>query len=540
MTRYVCTDATHIHDGTLHHVDLTAQVRLERDLVPRPVVHMAATEPVVASVMMLDTDDVDERRTAIRRILTGSADPARAPVLLVSERALRSRRPGLHEIDELRRSEPAVERMLALSTAPSARPGDAAEFVIVPDADADLPSALSPRPVATSTSQQVVSIPQGLFDLWELADRLAIASPDEAALFEAIRRAPVLDQTVVPLEPPAPWRVVVTCPVAEGDPPIHHDVVFTGMGTPEAGVVQGTRPDGRDAMLEHDAGHDLAPGPELGRAERRLAMLLVGAAVVAIVTLAFAWATGALGTAARETPGWLAAAAAIAVAAGAFGLITLLAPRDPAGNVNDTFTVGRFYASRLELLQIATAIAAGGFALALLLAVVPPVLATETPRPAAAISFSSEGGAVIATVDVVVTGVADDDVVTVDMREFPTAGAEGTTIGLVSATGDGEGTARISEQLAVSGDAGYLAVSIAVDGLPVGACTPSGADRAGCTVVALPASLSEGRRPVVVSALPTGATATSSSTTTVSPTVAPSPTAAPTTTVSPSPTASPS
>ena len=146
----------------------------------------------------------------------------------------------------------------------------------------------------------------------------------------------------------------------------------------------------------------------------------------------------------------------------------------------------------------------------------------------------------IATVDVVVTGVADDDVVTVDMREFPTADAEGTTIGLVSATGDGEGTARISEQLAVSADAAYLAVSVAVDGLPVGACEPSGSDRAGCTVVALPASLSEGRRPVVVSALPTGATATSSSTTHRGAHGGPSPTAAPTTTVSPSPTASPS
>ena len=536
MTRYLCTDATHVHDGTLHHVDLTAQVRLERDLIPRPTVHLAATEPVIAAVMMLDAFDLDERRTAIRRILTGSPDPARAPVLLVSERGLRTRRPGLHEVDELRRSEPAIERLLTMSGAPAARPGDAADFVILPEEGSDLPRELAPRPVTTSTEQQVVSIPQGLFDLWELADRLSIATPDEGALIEAIRRAPVLDTSLVPAGPPAPWRVVVTCPVAEGDPPVHHDVLFAGMGEPEAGVVQGVRPDGRDAILEHDAGHDLAAGRELGRAERRLSLLLLGAGILAIALLAFAWATGGLATAARETPGWLAFAGAVALAALAFGLVALFAPRTAEGNVNDTLAVGRFYASRIELLEIATAVAAGAFALALLLAVVPPVLATQAPRPAAAVSFVARGDAVIATVDVVVTGVADDDVVAVTMREFAAGSDEGTVIGLASATGDGEGTARIAQQLAVGTDAAFLAVDVAVDGIPVGPCDPTGADRPGCTVVSLPASLTDGRRPVVVSSLPAGATATatSSSTTTISPTVSPSPSVTTT-----SPTASP-
>jgi len=70
-------------------------------------------------------------------------------------------------------------------------------------------------------------------------------------------------------------------------------------------------------------------------------------------------------------------------------------------------------------------------------------------------------------------------------------------IGLASATGDGEGTSRISQQLAVGTDAAFLAVDVAVDGIPVGPCDPTGADRPGCTVVSLPASLTDGRRPVV-------------------------------------------
>ena len=111
MTRYLCTDATHRKDGTMHAVDVTAQVRLERELLPRPLGYLAWTERVVEDVIALDEGYLDARQAAVTRILTGTDAPVDAPVILAAERAVTGHGPGLYELDDVRAGEPAIDRL---------------------------------------------------------------------------------------------------------------------------------------------------------------------------------------------------------------------------------------------------------------------------------------------------------------------------------------------------------------------------------------------------------------------------------------------
>ena len=390
--------------------------------------------------------------------------------------------PGLHELDDLRQAEPAIERIIEDDAVPSA-PNDVVVIHDEPESAPPIPPAAT-APLVTRTPPRVDTVPQGVFDVDELTDRLASTDADPAALLETIGKTPraVASSTATP----EPWRVVVTCPQAEGDPPVHHDVVFVGTGSPEARFVQGTRPDRSDEILEHDAAA-LAPGIELARTERRLAALLIGELVVTAAIVALTWMSGGLAAAARETPFWLALAAGLVLAAVAFGGITLLSPRDPRGNVNDTYEVRRFYSSRLELLHLATAVSAGAFALALVVGYLPPVIAlAEVPRPAATVRFT--GAADVATVEVHVEGVGAGSEVAVQMDAFTTADAAGSTIGLVTTTGDAAGSVDTTQTVSIPAGADFLAVVVTPEGQTPSACTPLAADGPGCTVLALPSA----------------------------------------------------
>jgi hypothetical protein len=491
MTRYLCTDPSHLRDGTLRPVDVTAQVRLERELLPRPLVYLASTEAVVKAVARLGDRDDGDRRGAIRGILTGASEPLDVPVVLAAERAVLFHPAGLHELDDLRRAEPAIERLLEDAPVPAA-PED---VVILSEDGVDRPiPPAATAPIATRTPPRVDTVPQGVFDLGELSERLATTDADTAALLDAIRSTPRV--TAAATATGDPWRVVVTCPRPEGEPPVHHDVVFVGTGALEARFVQGTKPDRTDEVLERDAA-SLAPAGELAQTERRLAGLLVAEAVIALVIVAFAWISGGLAAAARETPVWLALAIGFLLASWAFGGLALLAPRDPAGNVNDTYQVRRFYSSRMQLLHLAMAVSAAGFALALLFGLVPPAVALSTvPRPAATVRFSDARD--VATVSVHIDGIGADSEVVVRMEEFTTSSSSGSTVGLVTATGDASGVVETVQDVAIAGNAGFLAVLVTPEGDATATCTPLAAVGPGCTVVALPTGVGGTIQPVVV------------------------------------------
>ena len=333
-----------------------------------------------------------------------------------------------------------------------------------------------------------------------LTEELAFAPHDRAAIEDAIRRTS--RASLAPPQTDPPWRVVVTCPRAEGNPSRTHDVVFAGLGLPEAGTVEGTPVDTWDAALEHGVATDLAPATEVGRAERRLGTLLIIEVVALGIALAATWMTGALGMAARETPGWLAFGLAVVLASIGFGLAVLWSPRNPAGNVNDVLVVGSFFASRLQLLQIGAAVVAGGFALGALLAVVPPILATEHALPAATVRFvTSADGQLEATVDATVTSVATDTQVEVRMTSFASSDAEGTPLGVATATSDASGVVEVGASFAVDPSDQFLAVLIAVGDETPGTCIPSVVEGPGCVVVSLPGTVTP-QAPTTVIELP--------------------------------------
>ena len=199
-----------------------------------------------------------------------------------------------------------------------------------------------------------------------------------------------------------------------------------------------------------------------------------------------AWASGALSLAVRETPGWLGFAVTLAVAAVAIGLIALLGRSDAQGNANDTFVLRRHYASRTELLATSTIVSAGIFALALASAVVPPILDAEPPFPAPLITFAAGNRVVTATVQVDGHGIATDDVVAVEVRQYSAEQAEGVLIGRVAATGDSTGRVRVSEAMALDRGARFMSVLITVGDRSAETCTPAVSGGAGCSVVSVP------------------------------------------------------
>ena len=98
--------------------------------------------------------------------------------------------------------------------------------------------------------------------------------------------------------------------------------------------------------------------------------------------------------------------------------MALASRSDAEGNTNDTFVLRRHYASRIDMLWYATLATAVLFALSVAAGVVPPILASETPVPSAAITFDAGRALVTATVQVQTQGLATDQPVTVQMRQY--------------------------------------------------------------------------------------------------------------------------
>jgi hypothetical protein len=488
MTRYLCAHPGHERKGRARAVDVTAQVRLEREFLPRESAYLASTDDVIARVLALrDTDPVD-RVAQVRRVLTGTAAPIDAPVVLAAGSS--DRVPGLYEIDDLRRSDPSLATLIDRRRHAVAPGTD--DVVVLTDAKPVQPTqTMSPPSVPetiTATQleqvQQARVLPQGIFPVMELSARIADARPDERAIVEAIRSTAT---TTTPLgERTGPWRVVIECPTPVGDPPASHRVVFTGTGENEPAEVLGTPAVGWDVALEDAATVDLAPPVPSRRSERRLKAVLIAELVIAAAAAGLAWASGALSLAVRETPGWLGFAVVLAVGAAAIGSIALLGRSDADGNANDTLVLRRHYASRTQLLATSTIVSAGLFTLALASAIVPPILDAEPPVPAPVITFAAGNRVVTATVQVDGRDIATDDVVTVEMRQYSAEDAEGVLIGRVTATGDSSGRVRVSEAMALDRGARFMSVLVTVGDRSAETCTPAGASGTGCSVVSVP------------------------------------------------------
>jgi hypothetical protein len=532
MTRYLCVHPGHERKGRAQAVDVTAQVRLEREFQPRESAYLASTDDVIARVRAIRTADPVDRLAAVRRVLTGTAAPVDAPVVLVAGSA--DRVPGLYEQDELRRSDPAVATMLERREG-SFPAGE--DVVVLTDVEPPTGATSAPPPTETMTTTQLEQtqrarvLPQGIFPVMELSVRIADAAPDEASIVRAIRGTTTMISPRA--ERTGPWRVVIECPTPVGDPPAHHRVVFTGAGNHEPAQVLGTPAVGWDVALEDAAGVDLVPPLPAHRAERRLKAVLIAELVIAAIAFGFAWATGALAQAVRETPGWLAFAVTLAVAAIAVGLVSLLARGDAEGNANDTYVLRRHYASRTQLHSISTLVSAGIFTLAVATAVVPPMLDADPPVPAPIVTFAAGNRAVTATVQLTGSDLATDDLVAVEMRQFSGEDTGGILIGRVTATGNSSGRALVADSMALDRSARYLTVLVTVGDRSAATCTPTSRGT-GCTVLAVPPL---GAGIVRFEPAPSTEELFAETVPPVSPTVSPS--VAPTTVPTPTPTLSP-
>jgi hypothetical protein len=491
MTRYLCAHPGHDRKGRHQAVDVTAQVRLEREFLPRESSYLASTDDVIARVAALRSGDSVDRLAQVRRILTGTTAPIDAPVVLAARAT--DRVPGLYELDELRRSDGSIAALIDRRY--HASPG--ADDVVVLS---EHPASEGPSPASGGSSQATETetltatqlqqvqrarvLPQGIFPVMELSARIADAQSTEESIVEAIKATPAMG---TPLdERTGPWRVVIECPTPVGEPPLQHRVVFTGTGDHEPAEVLGTPAVGWDLALEDAASADLAPPTPSHRAERRLKVVLLAEMAIAALLVTLAWASGALAQAVRETPGWLGFAVTLGVAAFAVGLISLVGRSDADGNANDTFVLRRHYSSRMQLLATSSMLSAGIFAVALATAIVPPVLDAEPPVPAPIITFAAGNRVVTATVQLDGRDLATDDLVTVEMRQYSAEQAEGVLIGRVTATGDSSGRVLVSEAVALDRGARYMSVLVTVGERSAETCTPVGATGTGCSVVSVP------------------------------------------------------
>jgi hypothetical protein len=486
MTRYLCAHPGHDRKGRHQAVDVTAQVRLEREFLPRESSYLASTDDVIARVVALRSGDSVDRLAQVRRILTGTTAPIDAPVVLAARAT--DRVPGLYELDELRRSDSSIAALIDRRYHASPGSDDVLLLSDGPSPAIGASSQGTETETLTTTqleqAQRARVLPQGIFPVMELSARIADAQPTEESIVEAIRATPAMG---TPLdERTGPWRVVIECPTPVGDPPLQHRVVFTGTGDHEPAEVLGTPAVGWDIALEDAASVDLAPPTPSRRAERRLKVVLIAEMAIAAVLVALAWASGALAQAVRETPGWLGFAVTLGVAAFAVGLISLIGRSDADGNANDTFVLRRHYSSRMQLLATSSMLSAGIFAVALAAAIVPPVLDAEPPVPAPIITFAAGNRVVTATVQLDGRDIATDDLVTVEMRQYSAEQAEGVLIGRVTATGDSAGRVLVSEAMALDRGARYMSVLVTVGERSAGACTPAGATGTGCSVVSVP------------------------------------------------------
>ncbi|MDP9185164.1 MAG: hypothetical protein M3O29_05805, partial [Actinomycetota bacterium] len=238
MTRYFCDDVSHWRDGEPRIVDVTAQVRLELGYIADREAYGADVHEVIGRIMQLSTDDRTDRRAEIRQILTGTRAPSGAPVRLVDGRAGAS-----NQVIRLPEAGPRGGDLGTVSTR----------------------AELRTDPGASLT---------GTYAADELAARLASADPTPETLADAIRRSPTFESRTAD-RVGRPWRVVITCPVPEGEPPSAHRVVFAGSGEPEQLDVFGIPASSWDLALEASASTDLTPSHGTRRAERLLAWLLL-------------------------------------------------------------------------------------------------------------------------------------------------------------------------------------------------------------------------------------------------------------------------
>jgi len=297
MTRYLCVHPGHDRKGRVRAVDVTPQVRLEREFLPRESAYLASTDDVIARVLALRTGDPVDRLAQVRRVLSGTAAPIDAPVVLAASST--DRVPGLYELDELR-SDPAIATLIDRRTQ-TVVPG-ADDVVVITDVESAPGFERAPRtgvvqPAETMTAtqleraQQARVLPQGIFPVMELSARIADAPADERAIVEAIKRTRTMRPSLG--ERTGPWRVVIECPTPVGDPPVSHRVVFTGTGDHEPVEVLGTPAVGWDVALEDAAAGDLAPPVPSRRSERRLKAVLIAELVVAALVAGAAWASSA-------------------------------------------------------------------------------------------------------------------------------------------------------------------------------------------------------------------------------------------------------
>jgi hypothetical protein len=488
MTRYLCVDQSHRRHGDVVPVDVTSQVRTERAMLPSPSAYLVLTEDLVASVTRLGESPAGGTVEGVSRLISGVTEAQDLPVILMSQHSV-TRAPGQYEIDDLARTEPAVARVTSRLESSHVFAGPSDDLMIMDDAESGTTTVVSssqPTAVLTRPSQRTRVVPQGVFGLGDLAARLAVADPTEDALIDAIRSAPLYDMRAVAQV--APWRVVITCPRAEGTPPATHATLFTGTGAPEAAVAYGSPVDGWDTAVETSALTDMAPAAEVTRIEHRTWMLIAAETLILAALLAFGWASGALRLAARETPGWLGLSLVLAAGAVAIGAIPLFAVRDPAANMNDTFVLRRLYESRISMLRWAAAISAVLFGLALMSGVIPPLSAEGRSVPAASVTFDTTGQPVTATTKVSATDIGAGHAVNVTMREYASGDQVGTLVGDVTRNGDASGAVAIAETFALDPSARYVSVLVTTNGKAArDVCTPAATGVPGCTVVAVPA-----------------------------------------------------
>jgi hypothetical protein len=508
VTRYFCDDVSHWRDGQPRTVDVTAQVQLELGSVVHREAYSADVHDVIDRVRELTTDDPSGRRAEIRRILTGSTMPSRAPVRLVDGRA-----------------------------------GTTSDVIRLPEA---APRSNDPGTVSTRADRRTeTGTVTGTFPADELATRLAAAERTPDALVDAVRHTPAFDVRSAD-RVGRPWRVVIACPVLEGNPPVEHRVVFAGTGDTEQLDVFGIPASNWDLALEASATTDLTPSRGARRAERLLGGLLIAEVVVAVALACTTWITGGLGMAAREAPGWLLLAIILAVGAMAFAAVGLVGPRSPEGNVNDTLVVSRFYASRTEMLWIAAAVSIALFGASLVIAFAGPLASNNGAIPTPTVSFDTTGRSVTATIDLDAANIGIDERPTVTLRTFNGHTDAGTTIGTVVATGTSDGRIVLHDVVGLPPGADFLAVLVNVDGHGPTACSPLGATDPGCTLLAIPQRTGGTSAPIIgigaastSTATATAPTASASASASAAPSATTSASTSPATSVSPaSPTSS--
>jgi hypothetical protein len=83
-------------------------------------------------------------------------------------------------------------------------------------------------------------------------------------------------------------------------------------------------------------------------------------------------------------------------------------------------------------------------------------------------------------------GLATDQPVTIQMRQYSNENSGGILVGMVTSTGDPSGDTSIGETVSLDPGARYLSVQIVMGNDPVTTCTPLEAGGPGCTVVSVP------------------------------------------------------